>query len=81
METDVVIEKESKGKRTTNSKKKQPTSRFVSLGKDQTVSILHGVGRVLNPKCNYCNLLPYLIFYNSASLLIMNVNTIIVFSH
>ncbi|XP_073956878.1 rad17 checkpoint clamp loader component isoform X2 [Choristoneura fumiferana] len=50
METDVVIEKEPKGKKTTNSKKKQPSSRFVSLGKDQTVSILHGVGRVLNPK-------------------------------
>ncbi|XP_063536398.1 cell cycle checkpoint protein RAD17 [Cydia strobilella] len=50
LETDVIIEKETKSKKTANSKKKPPSSKFVSLGKDQTVSILHGVGRVLNPK-------------------------------
>ncbi|XP_075977968.1 rad17 checkpoint clamp loader component isoform X1 [Anticarsia gemmatalis] len=48
MDTSLVMEKESKSKNT--RKKKQPASKFMSLGKDQTVSILHGVGRVLNPK-------------------------------
>lgn len=49
MDTSVVVEKETKSKGT--KKKKQASSKFMSLGKDQTVSILHGVGRVLNPKC------------------------------
>lgn len=45
------MEKESKSKMTKNTKKKkQGPSKFISLGKDQTISILHGVGRVLNPK-------------------------------
>lgn len=42
------MEKESKNK--APKKKKQASSKFLSIGKDQTVSILHGVGRVLNPK-------------------------------
>lgn len=46
MDTSIVLEKEAKG----TKKKKQSSSKFMSLGKDQTVSILHGVGRVLNPK-------------------------------
>ncbi|PZC79496.1 hypothetical protein B5X24_HaOG216276 [Helicoverpa armigera] len=48
MDTSIVQGKESKSK--TTRKKKQSSSKFMSLGKDQTVSILHGVGRVLNPK-------------------------------
>ncbi|CAB3261398.1 unnamed protein product [Arctia plantaginis] len=48
MDTSIVLEKETKGKG--NKKKKQSSSKFMALGKDQTVSILHGVGRVLNPK-------------------------------
>ncbi|KAG6443710.1 hypothetical protein O3G_MSEX003015 [Manduca sexta] len=48
METSIVMEKETKTK--SNKRKKQASSKFTSLGKDQTVSILHGVGRVLNPK-------------------------------
>lgn len=40
------IEKEQK----VTKKRKMTSSKFMSLGKDQTVSILHGVGRVLNPK-------------------------------
>lgn len=48
MDTSIVQGKESKSK---GVRKKKPTSsKFMSLGKDQTVSILHGVGRVLNPK-------------------------------
>ncbi|XP_049873553.1 cell cycle checkpoint protein RAD17 [Pectinophora gossypiella] len=51
LETSLIEEKETKSKTTkTTRKKKQASSRFLSLGKDQTVSILHGVGRVLNPK-------------------------------
>lgn len=46
MDTSIIISKESK----ITKKKKQVSSKFMSLGKDQTVSILHGVGRVLNPK-------------------------------
>ncbi|XP_026734963.1 cell cycle checkpoint protein RAD17 isoform X4 [Trichoplusia ni] len=46
MDTSVVQGKESKSK----TRKKKTSSKFMSLGKDQTVSILHGVGRVLNPK-------------------------------
>ncbi|XP_041979281.1 cell cycle checkpoint protein RAD17 isoform X2 [Aricia agestis] len=42
------VEKETKTKST--KRKKNVSSKFMSLGKDQTVSILHGVGRVLNPK-------------------------------
>lgn len=49
LETSFIAEKE-KGKSKTTKKKKQTSSKFMSLGKDQTVSILHGVGRVLNPK-------------------------------
>ncbi|XP_072949161.1 cell cycle checkpoint protein RAD17-like isoform X1 [Epargyreus clarus] len=48
LETSIFKEKEVKSK--TTRKKKNPSSKFLSLGKDQTVSILHGVGRVLNPK-------------------------------
>lgn len=48
METSVLVEKETKAK--TAKKKKNVSNKFMSLGKDQTVSILHGVGRVLNPK-------------------------------
>ncbi|KAL0883219.1 hypothetical protein ABMA27_016651 [Loxostege sticticalis] len=48
LETSMILEKESKSK--APKKKKQASSKFLSLGKDQTVSILHGVGRVLNPK-------------------------------
>lgn len=48
MDTSIVQGKESKSKGV--RKKKQTSSKFMSLGKDQTVSILHGVGRVLNPK-------------------------------
>ncbi|KAJ8731394.1 hypothetical protein PYW07_004558 [Mythimna separata] len=48
MDTSIVPGKESKSKGV--RKKKQTSSKFMSLGKDQTVSILHGVGRVLNPK-------------------------------
>ncbi|XP_063825509.1 cell cycle checkpoint protein RAD17 [Ostrinia nubilalis] len=48
LETSMIIEKESKSK--APKKKKTASSKFMSLGKDQTVSILHGVGRVLNPK-------------------------------
>lgn len=44
----MLKEKESKSK--TTKKKKNASNKFMSLGKDQTVSILHGVGRVLNPK-------------------------------
>ncbi|KAM3965327.1 rad17 checkpoint clamp loader component [Aphomia sociella] len=47
LETSIVMEKETKSKIT---KKKKQSSKFLSLGKDQTVNILHGVGRVLNPK-------------------------------
>ncbi|CAH0585773.1 unnamed protein product [Chrysodeixis includens] len=46
MDTSIVQGKESKSK----TRKKKASSKFMSLGKDQTVSILHGVGRVLNPK-------------------------------
>ncbi|CAH2048589.1 unnamed protein product, partial [Iphiclides podalirius] len=46
LETSVIKEAKMKGK----TKKKKTTYKFMSLGKDQTVSILHGVGRVLNPK-------------------------------
>ncbi|XP_013145094.1 PREDICTED: cell cycle checkpoint protein RAD17 isoform X2 [Papilio polytes] len=46
LETSIIKESKSKGK----TKKKKTTHKFMSLGKDQTVSILHGVGRVLNPK-------------------------------
>ncbi|CAG4956078.1 unnamed protein product [Colias eurytheme] len=48
LETSIILEKEVKSK--TTKKKKNTSSKFMSLGKDQTVSILHGVGRVLNPK-------------------------------
>ncbi|CAK1556326.1 unnamed protein product [Leptosia nina] len=48
METSVIQEKEVKSNK--SKRKKNPSSKFMSLGKDQTVSILHGVGRVLNPK-------------------------------
>ncbi|XP_023936101.2 cell cycle checkpoint protein RAD17 isoform X2 [Bicyclus anynana] len=48
LETSIIIEKEVKSK--TTRKKKNSANKFMSLGKDQTVSILHGVGRVLNPK-------------------------------
>lgn len=51
MDLDVSIEKDNKSK--TNKKRKKPSSKFLSLGKDETVSILHGVGRVLNPKGKY----------------------------
>ncbi|CAG9786694.1 unnamed protein product [Diatraea saccharalis] len=47
LETSIVMAKETKTKA---AKKKKQTSKFLSIGKDQTVSILHGVGRVLNPK-------------------------------
>ncbi|KOB74051.1 Uncharacterized protein OBRU01_09670, partial [Operophtera brumata] len=50
LETSFIAEKETKSK--TTKKKKQTSSKFMSIGKDQTVSILHGVGRVLNPKIN-----------------------------
>ncbi|XP_022814003.1 cell cycle checkpoint protein RAD17 isoform X4 [Spodoptera litura] len=46
MDTSIVHGKESKSKTT----RKKKTSKFMSLGKDESVSILHGVGRVLNPK-------------------------------
>lgn len=47
-----MVDKENK-KTTKAAKKKKPaSSKFLSIGKDQTVSILHGVGRVLNPKGN-----------------------------
>ncbi|XP_068633370.1 cell cycle checkpoint protein RAD17 isoform X2 [Battus philenor] len=46
LETSIIQENKVKGK----TKKKKPTYKFMSLGKDQAVSILHGVGRVLNPK-------------------------------
>ncbi|XP_013186926.1 cell cycle checkpoint protein RAD17 isoform X2 [Amyelois transitella] len=48
LETSVLVEKETKSKGA--RKKKNFSSKFMSIGKDQTVSILHGVGRVLNPK-------------------------------
>ena len=48
MDTSMVQGKDTKSKGV--RKKKQSSSKFMSLGKDQTVSILHGVGRVLNPK-------------------------------
>ncbi|CAH2096262.1 unnamed protein product [Euphydryas editha] len=48
LETSIIKEKEVKNK--TSRKKKSVSNKFMSLGKDQTVSILHGVGRVLNPK-------------------------------
>ncbi|XP_046965914.1 cell cycle checkpoint protein RAD17 [Vanessa cardui] len=48
LETSIIKEKEVKNK--TSRKKKTASNKFMSLGKDQTVSILHGVGRVLNPK-------------------------------
>ncbi|XP_045447979.1 cell cycle checkpoint protein RAD17 [Melitaea cinxia] len=48
LETSIINEKEVKQK--TSKKKKLVSNKFMSLGKDQTVSILHGVGRVLNPK-------------------------------
>ncbi|CAH0398386.1 unnamed protein product [Chilo suppressalis] len=60
LETSSVIIKETKSK--ASKKKKQTSSKFLSLGKDQTVSILHGVGRVLNPKVimdNNCQRLSY----------------------
>ncbi|XP_037971064.2 cell cycle checkpoint protein RAD17 [Plutella xylostella] len=47
LEKSQFLEKENKSKAT---KKKKSSNKFTSLGKDQTVSILHGVGRVLNPK-------------------------------
>lgn len=50
LETSIVVEKETKSKATRVAKKKKPSSKFLSIGKDDTVSILHGVGRVLNPK-------------------------------
>ncbi|CAG4982922.1 unnamed protein product [Parnassius apollo] len=46
LETSIVKESKVKGK----TRKKKATNKFMSLGKDQTISILHGVGRVLNPK-------------------------------
>ncbi|XP_032517738.2 cell cycle checkpoint protein RAD17 isoform X2 [Danaus plexippus] len=49
LETSIIKEKESKSK-TTTRRKKNVSNKFMTLGKDQTVSILHGVGRVLNPK-------------------------------
>lgn len=48
LETGFILEKESKSKAI--KKKKQQSSKFMSIGKNETVSILHGVGRVLNPK-------------------------------
>ncbi|KAH9644821.1 hypothetical protein HF086_007909 [Spodoptera exigua] len=48
MDTSIVHGKETKSK--TTRKKKSSSSKFMSLGKDESVSILHGVGRVLNPK-------------------------------
>ncbi|XP_047503683.1 cell cycle checkpoint protein RAD17 [Pieris napi] len=48
LETSIIQEKEVKSKGV--KRKKNSSSKFMSLGKDQTVSILHGVGRVLNPK-------------------------------
>ncbi|XP_053609797.1 cell cycle checkpoint protein RAD17 [Plodia interpunctella] len=48
LETSILVEKDTKSK--VVKKKKQVSSKFLSIGKDQTVSILHGVGRVLNPK-------------------------------
>ncbi|XP_045772916.1 cell cycle checkpoint protein RAD17 [Maniola jurtina] len=48
LETSIIKEKDVKSK--TTRKKKNTSNKFMSLGKDQTVSILHGVGRVLNPK-------------------------------
>lgn len=62
----MILEKESKSK--APKKKKQASSKFLSLGKDQTVSILHGVGRVLNPKGN-----SYIVKYIVC--VIINVNT------
>lgn len=50
LEKSQFLEKENKSKAT---KKKKSSNKFTSLGKDQTVSILHGVGRVLNPKGNF----------------------------
>ncbi|XP_026324407.1 cell cycle checkpoint protein RAD17, partial [Hyposmocoma kahamanoa] len=50
LETSIVVEKETKSKITRGTKKKKPSSKFLAIGKDDTVSILHGVGRVLNPK-------------------------------
>ncbi|CAG9561953.1 unnamed protein product [Danaus chrysippus] len=49
LETSIIKEKESKSK-TSTRRKKNVSNKFMTLGKDQTVSILHGVGRVLNPK-------------------------------
>lgn len=51
-----TVEKEQKTKTT---KKKKQTLKFMSIGKDETVSILHGVGRVLNPKSKNVYLLIY----------------------
>ncbi|CAH0715609.1 unnamed protein product, partial [Brenthis ino] len=48
LETNLIKDKEVKSK--TTRKKKNTSNKFMSLGKDETVSILHGVGRVLNPK-------------------------------
>ncbi|KAJ2949062.1 hypothetical protein O0L34_g6002 [Tuta absoluta] len=54
LETSFVIEKENDKSKHSSSKgtkkKKTASSKFTTLGKDQTVSIMHGVGRVLNPK-------------------------------
>ncbi|VVC89301.1 unnamed protein product [Leptidea sinapis] len=47
LETSMILKEEVKK---SNKRKKNSSSKFMSLGKDQTVSILHGVGRVLNPK-------------------------------
>lgn len=49
--TSILVGKGAKAK--TTNKRKIASSKFMSLGKDQTVNILHGVGRVLNPKGEY----------------------------
>lgn len=41
--------KEVKGKKDKKGKEKN-LSKLSSMGKDETVTIMHGVGRVLNPK-------------------------------
>ncbi|XP_028043068.1 cell cycle checkpoint protein RAD17 isoform X2 [Bombyx mandarina] len=46
LETSIITEKDQK----TKTKKKKPNSKFTSIGKDQSINILHGVGRVLNPR-------------------------------
>lgn len=63
LETSIIKESKCKGK----TKKKKTTHKFMSLGKDQTVSILHGVGRVLNPKGKFTMLYIYHTFYYSGT--------------